>query len=106
MQRGVMSSGGGRSMRERTIAPSRILIYLVVSLVAAAWLAPLAVVVLNSLRTNEEIGQASMIGWPKQWAWSNYGAAWGGFCVVENCADNRQYMLNPALVTGPATGFT
>ena len=65
-------------MRERTFAPSRILIYLVVSLMAAAFLAPLAVVVLNSLRTNEEIAQASMIGWPKRWAWSNYAAAWSG----------------------------
>ena len=53
-------------MREKNFAPSRILIYLVVSLIAAAWLAPLVVVVLNSLRTNEEIAQASMIGWPKQ----------------------------------------
>ena len=86
-------------MRERTIAPSRILIYLVVSLIAAAWLAPLAVVVLNSLRTNEEIAQASMIGWPKQWAWSNYAAAWSGFCVAETCAGIRPYMLNSALVT-------
>ena len=73
-------------MRDRTFAPSRILIYLLVSLIAAAYLAPLAVVVLNSLRTNQEIAQASMIGWPKQWAWSNYLAAWSGFCVAETCA--------------------
>jgi len=66
-------------MRDRTFAPSRLLIYLVVSLIAAAWLAPLAVVVLNSLRTNEEIAQGSMIGWPQHLAWGNYAAAWGGF---------------------------
>ena len=90
-------------MRERTFAQRRIPIYLVVSLIAAAWLAPLAVVVLNSLRTNEEIAQASMIGWPKQWAWSNYVAAWSGFCVAETCAGIRPYMLNSALVTIPAT---
>jgi glucose/mannose transport system permease protein len=101
-----MSSGGGRSMREKNFAPSRILIYLVVSLIAAAWLAPLVVVVLNSLRTNEEIAQASMIGWPKQWAWSNYAAAWSGFCVAETCAGIRPYMLNSALVTIPATIFS
>jgi glucose/mannose transport system permease protein len=40
-------------MRDRSFAPSRILIYLAVSLIAAAWLAPLVVVVLNSLRSNE-----------------------------------------------------
>ncbi len=36
----------------RTFAPSRMLIYLVVSLIAAAYLVPLIVVVLNSLRSN------------------------------------------------------
>ncbi|MGY3358636.1 ABC-type glycerol-3-phosphate transport system permease component [Bradyrhizobium sp. GM0.4] len=92
-------------MRERTIAPSRILIYLVVSLIAAAWLAPLVVVVLNSLRTNEEIAQASMIGWPKQWAWSNYAAAWSGFCVAETCAGIRPYMLNSRARHDPRDDF-
>jgi glucose/mannose transport system permease protein len=101
-----MSSGGGRSMRDRTFAPSRILIYLIVSLIAAAWLAPLAVVVLNSLRTNEEIAQGSMIGWPQHLAWSNYAVAWSGFCVAETCAGIRPYMLNSALVTIPATIFS
>ena len=93
-------------MRERTFTPGRILIYLIVSLTAAAWLAPLAVVVLNSLRTNEEIAQGSMIGWPQHMAWSNYAAAWSGFCVAETCAGIRPYMLNSALVTIPATIFS
>ena len=90
-------------MRDTTFTPSRILIYLVVSLIAAAYLVPLFVVVLNSLRTAEEIAQTSMIGWPKQWAWSNYVVAWGDFCVAQTCAGIRPYMLNSALVTIPAT---
>ena len=90
-------------MREQTFAPGRMLIYLVVTLVAAAWLAPLVVVALNSLRTNQEIAQTSMIGWPDQWAWRNYLDAWSGFCVAETCAGIRPYMLNSALVTIPAT---
>jgi glucose/mannose transport system permease protein len=90
-------------MRDRSFAPSRILIYLVVSLFAAAYLAPLVVVVLNSLRTNEEIAQGSMIGWPQHLAWRNYLTAWSGFCVAETCAGIRPYMLNSALITIPAT---
>lgn len=101
-----MSSGGVLLMRDRTFAPSRISIYLIVLLIAAAWLTPLVVVVLNSLRTNEEIAQASMIGWPKHWAWSNYATAWSGFCVAETCAGIRPYMLNSALITIPATIFS
>jgi glucose/mannose transport system permease protein len=83
--------------------PGRLLIYLLVSLIAAAYLVPLVVVVLNSLRTTEEIAQTSMIGWPKQWAWSNYVTAWADFCVAQSCAGIRPYMLNSALVSIPAT---
>jgi glucose/mannose transport system permease protein len=90
-------------MPERAFSPSRLLIYLVVSLIAAAWLVPLVVVVLNSLRTNEEIVQTSMIGWPRLWAFSNYLTAWSNFCVAQTCAGIRPYMLNSALVTIPAT---
>jgi glucose/mannose transport system permease protein len=90
-------------MRDASFTPGRILIYLVVSLIAAAYLMPFVVVVLNSLRTAEEIAQTSMIGWPKQWAWSNYVIAWADFCVAQTCAGIRPYMLNSALVTIPAT---
>ena len=72
-------------------------------MVAAAYLVPLLVVVVNSLRTAQEIAQTSMIGWPKQWAWNNYVVAWGDFCVAQTCAGIRPYMLNSALVTLPAT---
>ena len=82
------------------------LIYLVVSLIAAAWLVPLIVVVLNSLRSNEEIVQTSMIGWPRQWAFGNYLTAWSDFCVAQTCVGIRPYMLNSALVTVPATIFS
>jgi glucose/mannose transport system permease protein len=93
-------------MRDRSFAPSRMLIYLVVSLIAAAWLVPLIVVVLNSLRSNEEIVQTSMIGWPRQWAFGNYLTAWSDFCVAQTCVGIRPYMLNSALVTIPATIFS
>ena len=90
-------------MRDRTFTPGRALIYLVVSLFAAAYLVPLIVVVLNSLRSNEEIVQTSMIGWPRQWALGNYLTAWSDFCVAQTCTGIRPYMLNSALVTIPAT---
>ncbi|GLR84434.1 carbohydrate ABC transporter permease [Bradyrhizobium iriomotense] len=93
-------------MRDRTFAPSRMLIYLVVLLVAVAYLVPLIVVVLNSLRSNEEIAQTSMIGWPLRWAFGNYLTAWSDFCVAQTCAGIRPYMLNSALVTIPATIFS
>jgi glucose/mannose transport system permease protein len=98
-----MSSAGRPPVRDTSFAPGRILIYLIVSLIAAAYLVPIVVVVLNSLRTSREIAQTSMIGWPRHWAWSNYGIAWADFCVAQTCAGIRPYMLNSALVTIPAT---
>jgi glucose/mannose transport system permease protein len=90
-------------MRDATFTPSRALVYAVVWLVAAAYLVPFVVVVLNSLRTAEEIAQTSMIGWPRHWAWQNYAVAWATFCVAQTCAGIKPYMLNSALVTLPAT---
>jgi glucose/mannose transport system permease protein len=98
-----MRNGGGPPVRNETFTPGRGLIYVVVWLVAAAYLVPLVVVVLNSLRSAEEIAQTSMIGWPQQWAWSNYATAWSKFCINQTCAGIRPYMLNSVLITVPAT---
>lgn len=87
------------------IKPSwgRALVYIVVWGFAAAYLIPMVVVVLNSLRTAEEISQTSMIGWPKVWAWQNYTAAWADYCIAQTCSGIRPYMWNSAAVTIPAT---
>ena len=90
-------------MRDQPFTPGRALIYLAVSLLAAAYLVPLIVVLLNSVRSDQEIAQTSMIGWPKIWAWSNYATAWSQFCVAQTCNGIKPYMLNSALVTIPAT---
>ncbi len=87
------------------IKPSwgRALVYVIVWGFAIAYMIPLVVVVLNSLRTAEEIAQTSMIGWPMVWAWSNYTAAWSDYCIAQTCAGIRPYMWNSAAVTIPAT---
>lgn len=90
-------------MHDTGLTPSRVLVYGAVWLIAAVYLIPFIVVVLNSLRSAEEIAQTSMIGWPKQWAWSNYAVAWGQFCMAQTCEGIKPYMLNSALVTIPAT---
>ena len=90
-------------MHRDAFTPGRAFVYAAVWLVAAAYLVPFAVVVLNSLRTTEEIAQTSMIGWPQAWAWGNYAIAWDKFCVAQTCAGIQPYMANSALVTIPAT---
>ena len=90
-------------MHRDAFTPGRAFVYAAVWLVAAAYLVPFAMVVLNSLRTAEEIAQTSMIGWPQNWAWGNYAIAWDKFCVAQTCAGIKPYMENSALVTIPAT---
>ncbi len=81
----------------------RRLISVVIWLLAAAYLVPLAVVLLNSLRSAQEIAQSSMIGWPKTWEFGNYAVAWGTFCIAQTCRGIQPYMLNSAAITLPAT---
>ena len=88
-------------MRDRSWG--RVAVYVVVWGLAAAYLVPFVVVMLNSLRTAEEIAQTSMIGWPQAWAFGNYATAWGTFCINQTCRGIQPYMLNSALVTVPAT---
>ena len=90
-------------MPEARAAWGRILIHAVVWLLGAAYLVPLIVVVLNSLRTAQEIAQTSMIGWPQVWAFENYAVAWSQFCVAQTCEGIKPYMWNSAAVTIPAT---
>ena len=82
---------------------SRILAHAVIWALGLAYLVPLIVVVLNSLRTAQEIAQSSMIGWPEFWAFGNYAEAWSKFCVAQICTGLQPYMWNSAAVTIPAT---
>ncbi len=90
-------------MREVPFTWTRGLVYIVVVLLAAAYLVPLVVVVLNSLRSAQEIAQTSMIGWPKTWAFGNYAEAWGSFCIAQTCTGIQPFMLNSMIITLPAT---
>lgn len=90
-------------MPETSLSLRRVLIHAFAFALAVAWLVPLAVVILNSLRSNAEIAQTSMIGWPRSWNFANYALAWSGFCMNQTCEGIRPYMLNSAIVTLPAT---
>lgn len=79
------------------------LVHAALILLAVMFLAPLVVVVLNSLRTGEEIASTSMIGWPRHLAFGNYAEAWDRFCMAEHCWGIEPYMLNSLEMAIPAT---
>jgi glucose/mannose transport system permease protein len=81
----------------------RWLIYVLLFGLAAFFLAPLVVVVLTSLRPNEELAQHSLIGWPQAPTLANYAMAWSHFCIAERCVGVAPYLANSLLMTVPAT---
>jgi glucose/mannose transport system permease protein len=70
---------------------------------AGLYLAPLIVVVMNSLRTAQDIGQNGVINVPRAIDFSNFATAWGEYCIAEHCAGVRPYLLNSFLMVVPAT---
>lgn len=96
-----MSNAGVPPMGNRSWG--RVAVYGVVWALAAGYLVPFGVVLLNSFRTAEEIAQTSMIGWPTNWVFGNYIAAWATYCIAQTCSGIQPYMWNSALVTVSAT---
>jgi glucose/mannose transport system permease protein len=89
----------------RDIRPSwgRRLIALVLAMFAAIYLVPLAIVVLNSMRSVEDIIQTSTIGWPRAWVLENFSNAWSHYCIAEVCTGIRPYLMNSLIITLPGT---
>ena len=85
------------------LRPARWLIYAALTASALFFLAPLVVVLLNSVRTAQEIGLGSLIGWPSIFAWENYVQAWSSYCIAQRCDGIRMYMGNSLAMVIPAT---
>jgi glucose/mannose transport system permease protein len=73
---------------------TRLIVYAVLIVLAILFLVPLGVVIVNSLRSNQEIAATSLIAWPTQVVFSNYAQAWNKFCMAEHCWGIEPYMLN------------
>jgi glucose/mannose transport system permease protein len=82
---------------------TRLIVYAALIVLAILFLVPLGVVIVNSLRSNQEIAATSLIDWPTQVVFSNYARAWNKFCMAEHCWGIEPYMLNSLTLTIPAT---
>lgn len=85
------------------LTPARVVIYLLLAGFAAFYLVPLLVVVLNAVRTAEDIGTTSVIGLPRELAFGNFERAWGSYCIARRCEGISPYMWNSFLMVVPAT---
>ncbi|MGD0434404.1 MAG: hypothetical protein ABSA58_25265, partial [Acetobacteraceae bacterium] len=73
---------------------TRVIVYGALIILALLFLVPLGVVVVNSLRSSQEIAATSMIGWPSHLVFGNYAQAWNSFCMAEHCWGIAPYMRN------------
>ena len=88
---------------ERRFPLAQLAVYGVLATFALLYFVPLAVVILNSVRTLQEISQTSVIGWPRGFAAGNFVKAWRGYCIAEACVGIRPYMINSIEMVVPAT---
>jgi glucose/mannose transport system permease protein len=79
------------------------LIYVLLVAFAGFYLTPLLVVVLNSVRTAQDIGTTSVIGFPRELALDNFIRAWSSYCIAQSCTGIAPYMWNSFLMVIPAT---
>jgi glucose/mannose transport system permease protein len=78
-------------------------IYAVLVAFAAFYLLPLLVVVLNSVRSTEDINHSSVIGLPSTFVWSNFSHTWNRYCIAEHCSGIQPYLWNSLKMVIPAT---
>jgi glucose/mannose transport system permease protein len=82
---------------------SRLIVYGLLIVLAIGFLVPLGVVIVNSLRSNQEIASSSLIAWPTHLTFANFPQAWNKFCMAEHCWGIQPYMVNSLTLTIPAT---
>jgi glucose/mannose transport system permease protein len=72
-------------------------------MLAAVFLVPLVVVVLNSLRSTEDIARVGVMGLPHELMWSNFSRTWSSYCIAEHCSGIQPYFWNSMRMVIPAT---
>lgn len=92
---------GGRGGPVRMLR--RLSVYGVLLAFAGFYLLPLVVVVLNSVRSTDDINHSSVIGFPAAFVWANFGQTWAHYCIAEHCDGIQPYFWNSLRMVIPAT---
>ena len=82
---------------------ARLVIYVALVAFAAFYLLPIVVVVLNSVRSTEDINHTSVIGLPAALVWGNFAETWSRYCIAEHCSGIQPYFWNSLKMVIPAT---
>lgn len=101
----AMTSSEPRTV-ERTNPVSRAVLYAVLLSLALFFLAPLALMLITSLRPTEDFRGQSIISWPGAWSLYAWTKAWGEACIGTRCVGLKAYYLNSFMIVIPAAIFS
>lgn len=77
-------------------------LYALLALFALYYLAPLYVMLATSLKSPEELREASIFALPQAAQFETWRHAWGEVCISVNCGGMRPYFVNSMVVVVPA----
>jgi len=81
-------------------------LYLLLSLFALYYLAPLFVMVTTSLKSLEEIRTGSLISLPREVTFNAWATAWSGACSGIKCEGLKPYFWNSIMMAVPAVAIS
>lgn len=82
---------------------ARVVIYGILGIFALVYIIPLLVVVANSFRELDEIGQNGLIAFPKSFRLDAWPEAWSTYCIGGTCEGMHRYFWNSVRMVVPAT---
>jgi len=91
------------TVRRRYLAPGRIGLYVLLGTAAVAFLLPLYVMLVTSLKPMEEIRQGHLFAWPAALTLGPWHAAWRSACTGVDCAGIRAGFWNSVRIALPST---
>ena len=102
MLNGTQANGPGMMTR----VGLRWCLYLLLSLFALYYLAPLFVMVTTSLKSLEEIRTGSLISLPREVTFDAWATAWSGACSGIKCEGLKPYFWNSIMMAVPAVAIS
>jgi glucose/mannose transport system permease protein len=82
--------------------PARLGVHLALAAFALFYLVPLAVVVLNSFRSLDDIGRNGLLSIPASFSLAHWSVVWSSYCVSGGCAGIAPFFYNSLEMTIPA----
>lgn len=88
--------------RQRRLRIGRLVLYALLALFALYYLAPLYVMLATSLKSPEELREASIFALPHAAQFETWRHAWSEVCISVSCGGMRPYFVNSLAVVVPA----